>query len=336
MSKKQIKTEYMYSTPRFRFAEGKMLTRDELYSLCEAQNAYDIAEKLVSKGNAFVKNSDGGYDLDLIADKIFLDSFNFVSEVSETPHIYDIFKYPYDCHNLKSAIKCAIRGVDAMPLMYFCSSVSPEHTVEAIKNREVIKFPKNMANAALDAIDSYAKTKNPQLIDIVLDKACFADMLALAKDSRSEYLAEVVRTKIDLANILLCDRMMRMPCEHSREAIFDMAFIDGGSINRDVLTDMLSLTRRELAEKIANTEYYLLSRVLFDEKSNLAMLEKAADDTLMELALNAKRVSFGVEVAAGYIMAREMEAKNIRILINGKKNGDAAQSIRERLRVSYE
>ena len=336
MSKKQNKTEYMYSTPRFRYAEGKMLTRDELFTLCEVQNARDIAEKLISKGNLFIKNSDGGYDIDLIADKMFLDSFAFVSEVSETPAVYDIFKYPYDCHNLKSAIKCKIRGVDAMPLMYNCSSVSPEHAIGAAKGEQVCNYPENMAVAVGEAMDSYAKTKNPQLIDIILDKACYADMMACAKSSGSEYLVSVVKTKINLANILLCDRVMRMQGEYSREAIFDMSFIDGGDISRDILKDMLSLTRRELAEKIANTDYYLLSRVLFDEKSKLWMLEKAADDTMMELAQVAKRVAFGIEVAAGYIIAREIEAKNIRILINGKKNGDAAQSIRERLRVSYE
>ena len=326
----------MYSTPRFRYAEGKMLSRDELYSLCEAQNASDIAEKLIAKGNLFIKNGDGGYDLDTVADKIFLDSFDFVSEVSETPDVYDLFKYPYDCHNLKSAIKCKIRGTDPSPLMYYCSSVAPEYADIAVNQGDTGKYPKNMSIAVIEANEAYAKTKNPQLIDIMLDKACFADMLSAAKESKSEYLMSVVKTKIDIANILLCDRAMRMTNEYARDAIFDMAFIDGGDINKSTLADMLSSNGNELAEKLANTKYYLMSRVLFDEKAKPFMLELAADNTIMELALAAKRVSFGVEVAAGYIIAREIEAKNIRILINGKKNGDSSQSIRERLRVSYE
>lgn len=336
MSKNQIKTEYMYSTPRFRYAEGKMLSRDELYSLCEAQNTDDIAEKLIAKGNLFIKNSDGSYDSDSIADKMFLDSFAFVSEVSETPNVYDLFKYPYDCHNLKSALKCKIRGTDPTPLMYHCSFVSPECAISALKDFDVSKYPINMGKAVLEAHEAYAKTQNPQLIDIILDKACFADMLACATAGKSEYLIDVVKTKIDIANILLCNRLMRMPSEYARKAIFDMAFIDGGDIMRDALADMLLSSNRDLAEKLANTKYYLMSRVLFDEKSKPFMLEAAADNTLMELAQSAKRVSFGIEVAAGYIIAREMEAKNIRILINGKKNGDKAQSIRERLRVTYE
>ena len=280
MSKNQIKTEYMYSTPRFRYAEGKMLTRDELYTLCEAQNTFEIADKLVAKGND-LKNSDGGYELDLIADKIFLDSFLFVSEVSETPLVYDIFKYPYDCHNLKSAIKCNIRGVDPMPLMYSCGSVDPVCAVNAINDGENSWYPQNMRDAITEASEAYAKTKNPQLIDIILDKACYADMLACAQSSGSEYLLSAVKTKIDISNILLCDRVMRMQGEYTREAVFNMAFIEGGDISRDTLTDMLSLTRHDLADKLANTKYYLISRVLFDEKSTLWMLEKAADDTVM-------------------------------------------------------
>ena len=336
MSKKIKQTEYMYSTPRFRFAEGKMLTSDELYALSEAENAADIVNKLASKGNDFIKSQGGEYDFDKVADLIFLDSFALVSEASETPSIYDFFKYVYDCHNLKSAIKCGIRGSDATPLMYACSTVAYEHAIEAYKNGGSDKYPKNMNAAIGEAIEAFAKTSNPQLIDVILDKACFADMLECAENSGSDFLVSVVKTKIDIVNILICDRVMRLANQYTKSALLEETFIEGGSLTLGFFMDMLDGDRRHFAEKLECTNYVKMASVLFDTSAPLWKLEKAADDTYMDVALKAKQVAFGVPVAAGYIIARELEAKNVRILINGKNNNLSPVTIRERLRASYE
>ena len=336
MSKKPNQTEYMYSTPRFRFAEGKMLTKDELYALSEAQSPADIVSKLVSKGNDFIKSQGEEYDFDKIADLIFLDSFSLVDEASENSSAYDFFKYVYDCHNLKSAIKCGIRGSDATQLTYLCSSVNPEYAIEAYKNGGSDKYPKNMNAAIGEVIEAYAKTSNPQLIDVILDKACFADMLDCATGSGSEFLISVVKTRIDLVNILICDRVMRLANQYTKKALLEETFIEGGSISLGFFCDMLEGDRRHFAEKLECTPYTKVASALFEANAPAWKLEKAADDSYMDVALKAKRVAFGIEVAAGYIIARELEAKNIRILINGKNNNLPAAAIRERLRASYE
>ena len=336
MSKKISQTEYMYSTPRFRFAEGKMLTHDELYALSEAESASDIVNKLASKGNDFIKSQGGEYDFDKVADLMFLDSFSLISEASENPSAYDFFKYVYDCHNLKSAIKCGIRGSDAAPLMYACSSVAYEHAIEAYKNGGSDKYPKNMNAAIGAAIEAFAKTSNPQLIDVILDKACFADMLECAKNSGSDFLVSVVKTKIDLVNILICDRVMRLANQYTKSALLEETFIEGGTLTLGFFIDMLEGDRRHFAEKLECTDYVKMASVLFDANAPAWKLECAADNTYMDIALKAKQVAFGIEVAAGYIIARELEAKNVRILINGKNNSLSPSTIRERLRASYE
>ena len=336
MSKKINKTEYMYSTPRFRFAEGKMLTGDELYALSEAGSTLDIVNKLASKGNDFIKSQGGECDFDKVADLIFLDSFALIDEASETPSAYDFFKYVYDCHNLKSAIKCGIRGSDPTPLMYACSSVPFECAIEAYKNSGSDKYPKNMSAAIGKAIEAYAKTSNPQLIDVILDKACFADMLECAKDSGSDFLYEIVKTKIDIVNILICDRIMRLANQYTKNALLEETFIPGGSLTLGFFADMLEGDRRHFAEKLECTDYVKMASVLFDANAPAWKLECAADNTYMDIALKAKRVAFGAPVAAGYIIARELEAKNVRILINGKNNNLSPATIRERLRASYE
>ena len=336
MSKKINRTEYMYSAPRFRFAEGKMLKHDDLYALSEAESAQDIINKLASLGNDYAKRNCEECDPDKISDLIFLDCYGLVSEVSEKPEAYDFFRYVYDCHNLKSAIKCGIRGIEADSLMYACATVAPVEAVEAYKNGGSDKYPKNMSAAISEAIEAFAKTSNPQVVDTILDKACFADMLECAKKSESDYLVGIVTSKIDLTNILICDRVMRLGGQYTKEALLCETFIEGGNLTLDFYKSMLDLDRKSFAQKLESVGYTKMSSVLYDEKAPAWKLERAADDTYMDIAKKIKHVAFGIEIAAGYIIAREIEAKNIRILINGKINNLSPSVIRERLRASYE
>lgn len=64
-------------------------------------------------------------------------------------------------------------------------------------------------------------------------------------------------------------------------------------------------------------------------------MERAADDELMEVAREAKMVSFGAEILVGYLIAREYEVKNLRILLAGKSVGLTTDALRERMRLSY-
>ena len=55
----------------------------------------------------------------------------------------------------------------------------------------------------------------------------------------------------------------------------------------------------------------------------------------MEVAREAKMVSFGAEILVGYLIAREYEVKNLRILLAGKSVGLTTDALRERMRLSY-
>ena len=68
---------------------------------------------------------------------------------------------------------------------------------------------------------------------------------------------------------------------------------------------------------------------------SLTAFEKACDNAVLKTAAGARQVPFGVEVALGYLIAKEAEWTAVRIVMAGRLAGLSADAIRERLRDAY-
>ena len=63
--------------------------------------------------------------------------------------------------------------------------------------------------------------------------------------------------------------------------------------------------------------------------------EKVADDFITEYIGEAKHISFGIEPLIGYIWAKEIELKNVRIILYGKINNFEKEEVFSQLRIPY-
>jgi len=73
----------------------------------------------------------------------------------------------------------------------------------------------------------------------------------------------------------------------------------------------------------------------WQEKGAITRLEKLSDDFITEYLRQSKRMPFGLDPLVGYLYAKEIEVKNIRLILVGKINGLPVEDIRERLRNVY-
>jgi V/A-type H+-transporting ATPase subunit C len=212
-------------------------------------------------------------------------------------------------------------------------SVSIEDTQKAFASKDYSAFPTAMAAAIAEAEDALAATGDPQKVDLIIDKATFADMLTCAAESGVLLARRLVCTKIDLVNATVALRLVRMRLGQRTAALFDEAFIEGGTLDKETLSAALE-SEEKLCEALA---YGSCSDIaaLIGEGADLGAVERRADNILCSVAREAKYAPFGVEVAIGYIFALEYEVKNIRIILAGKEAGLSPEIIRERLRECY-
>ena len=332
MAKSYNATEYMYSSARIRSMETRIAGREQIYRLADADSVATVQSQLVDYGFETVYNADGGFSREETLLSVLKNGFAEL-ESMECAQAIRFLKYQYDCNNIKSLIKCAAAGRPAQFMLLPLGSVSIEDTQRAFSHKDYSVFPPAMAAAIAEAEETLAATADPQKVDLIIDRATFADMLSSAIESGVPLAEKLVRTKIDLVNATVALRLVRMRLGQRTVPLFSEAFIEGGTLDRAALSEALESEER-LCEALSYGSCSAIA-ALIGEGADLGTVERKSDDILCSVAREAKYEPFGVEVAIGYIFALEYEVKNIRIILAGKEAGLSPEIIRERLRECY-
>ncbi len=339
MAQKYRDTDYLYGSARVRAMEGRLLTREKTEHMLEARSAGEILAMLPDLGFT-LRYAGEDKTSELLREETLLtvlaDGYRELDRMDGDRGLSDFLRYPYDCNNIKAAIKCAFRGIDPDGMMFDgIGTLSKAEVKTAFAEKRYEAFPPEMAQAIPEAEESFAKTGNPQKVDLILDRACFADMLCAAQDTGVSYAIDLVQTRIDLVNLVSCLRLIRMRTGAAAEAFLEEVFLEGGTMPLSFFEEALADGEAVLSERLLSTPCSSLASLLEGGQTPLNVIEKRVDDLWLEKAGKSKYAPFGAEVLLGYAIALEYEVKNIRILLAGKDAGLAPDVIRERLRKSY-
>jgi V/A-type H+-transporting ATPase subunit C len=332
MAKGYNPTEYMYSSARIRALETKIASRERLLHLADADSAETVLAQLSDFGFETVKDGESILREETL-ESVLKAGYAEVSSM-ECAEAVQFLKYQYDANNIKAMIKCASRGISPDGMLLDLGSLSLSEAKRAFEDKDYSSYPANMSEAISSAEEAFAATANPQKIDFIIDRACFADILAAAKASGIGLALRLATAKIDLVNIMMTLRIMRMHLGNTAEGVLAEAYIEGGSRSLEFYLAALSGGEESFAEELSRGTYERIAEAI-SENESLSLLEKRADDLWLEVAKEAKRVTFGAEIAIGYIVALEYEVKNARIILAGKDAGLSPDIIKERLRECY-
>ncbi len=333
MAKSYNSTEYMYSSARLRSKEVALASREQLARLADADGIASVAAALNEFGFDVKYNSRGEILREETLASVLCEGFATVGEMECAPCV-EFLRYRYDCNNIKAIIKCHARGITADSMLLPFGTVSADAAKAAFSDGDYSAYPEHLAAAIPEAREAFANTADPQKIDFIIDRACFADMLASSERCGVGLATELVREEIDLLNIKMAVRLMRMKLGSRLAGLFDDVYLFGGELTRELFNESLEGGESILADALRYGKYGVLSDLLTGG-ADLSAIEKKTEDMIMTTAKGAKFVPFGAEVAIGYIMALEYEVKNIRIILAGKGAGLAPETIRERLRENY-
>ena len=328
--------DYLFVSARIRAKENSLIGHSDLMSMVSASSIDELYRMLDDKGIVAENDPRNGRNYDAVLAKRLSDAYASVFSDIPERSLFTVFTYPYDCHNLKTAIKYAQKGSSGASVMIPLGTVSPEKTEEAVIKGDFSAFPSNMAKAAENAVDEFCKTKDPQIIDLILDYACFEDISESTKVHNVPFVTELLAIKADTVNIFTSVRLARRYSEKTF-TLPENALVVGGKLPHSFFTEVFAEAEPSgvidiLADKLTRTEYSVIADRL---KAGEYDIGKLCDDLYISKVRQARQTLAGVEVAAGYIAATEYEVKNLRILIAGKRAGLDAKSIAERLRGSY-
>lgn len=334
MSKNPQSTAYIYASTRVRALEGGMIGRDRIAQLADAENMDELYARLEEYGVTLARD-EGGVQIEPALQGLLKRVLDDISECAPEPALFDFLRYPYDCHNIKAAIKCHIRGLSAREMMFDLGTADPEAVVSMPALGDYAALPAEMAKAAPPAMQAYEKTGNPRAIDVILDKACFADMLSCARRGGEAFHVQLVQARIDLINLMMCLRLARMDAGEQGRLLLDQALLDGGLLDKAALLGAYVEGEGAILYLLRRTPYEKLEQSIAASDGTASSAERLADDYRMALIREAKHVIYGAPVLSAYFYAQEYAVRNIRIVVAAKKAGLAAEIIHERIRTSY-
>lgn len=342
-------TDYMFSSALARAKEGGIMGKEALYRLIDAPSA----ESLLSEFGYLppLKEALSRGERDRLLDERVSESFDEIEAAlpsfdGEWVSAVTPLRYPYDCNNIKAAMKCALAGVSPDEMLFSCGTVDPESIRAAVagsvKDDEIkpnrksraAGIPDHMKAAIKEAADEYASSRNPRAIDLILDRACFADMHEAAAATDIPFLVGYVRLKTDAVNILTALRILKMYGAESpiAEDILKKALLPGGEARLEGIINGGREAIREILRRSPRLE--CLSEALSDDVS-LSDAERLIDNAVADYVIGAKRIAFGAEVPLGYLLGLELSVKNVRIALAGREAGLDGALIRERMRENY-
>jgi V/A-type H+-transporting ATPase subunit C len=333
MNNTKIKdTDYLFLSTFIRAREAKMLTIDRMDHLISAELFDDAARNLTEFGYPDMS----GYTSSAVCSA--LESyrskvFEELTQLLPQKEIVRIFCAKYDYHNIKVIVKGGFDNSEINHMLSKAGNVSAAQLLDAFTTGDFHFIPKALANAAVSASGILTQTGNPQLADIAVDRAYFADILDMAEQTGNQFLISYVRILIDGANLRTAVRSIRNGME---PAFLLSALISGGTVSPESIIKNVS-SGDALADCFAVST--LADAAVSGAKATsgglLSEFELKCDNAVTDYITRAKRVSFGPEPVVAYLHAFENELTAVRMILTGKLAGIAPDVIRGRLRDIY-
>jgi V/A-type H+-transporting ATPase subunit C len=329
--------EYTRFVSQLRVLETRLLTRSQLLRMVEAPDA-EAAFRLLAEteyGPA-VASAAGPADYEVALAAELSRVFDMLRRNAPDPGLVLVLGLAYDWQNLKTALKAALTGKPIEPRhLIAAGQITRELLTSTAHGDPVARLPEPFAGAALAAAKAYGATGDPQEIDLVLDAYRFTSISALARIAGYELVAKIAETTADLVNLRT---LVRLRLLRAGAAALGRAFVPGGRIEKSRLTAVINMELEEMAAALGGSpgvDVFAAGVAAYRQTSSLAVLEKLMDDRVLSLVGAARYTAFGADPVIAYLLAKEAEIKNLRIIFTGKLNRLPENSIRERLRETY-
>ena len=328
--------KYLYSVTRTRVLETKLLDRTKIERMVDAKSAEEVIKVLSETDYAgSVSEMDDIQEYEDVLAKEIVKTYAYIAQVSPEPELTNIFLYRYDVHNLKVLLKSLLLQEDNDFLLTHIGTIPVSKLKEMVKERSFKELNPHISKGVTEILESMENNPDPQLIDIVLDRSLYQAIYSIVKKRGNEFLQDFISAQIDLINIKSFIRIKTIG--YGRDYL-SKVMLENGSLNIDFFARYFDEPFETLAEKLWNSPYYNVVQEgieSFLKTRTLTKYEKLADDFVFNMAKKGKYVAFGIEPLVGYIMAKENEAKIIRMIMVGKINQIPNDLIRERLRDVY-
>jgi V/A-type H+-transporting ATPase subunit C len=323
---------YAYACARISALEKSLFGREAVRRMAEG-SLEDALRQLADAKYGNLQDT-AGEDTERLIEVVRRQTAQTIRELSPDETLTDLFLLQSDAHNLKVLIKA--RMLNTSDVVWLEGGLFTRDQLNAmVANAEYALLPELMQEA-LRRLEAKLKiSPEPQLVSVYIDYGYHAHCLAASSAAKEPFAKQYFAALCDFNNVITFLRMRAMGAnrEDLKEVLLPTAgvqsitLINAYELSADTLTKAISGSVAKSALQDG------LNQMLVS--GNIAMLEKSRDDYLLSLVNAHRHEAMTIFPIVGYYLARDREAKAVRLILTVKRNGLDDAVIAERLRELY-
>jgi len=211
-------------------------------------------------------------------------------------------------------------------------SLEPFQAVyEAVRDRSAGRIHPFLEAAAVAAVRAFAQDPVGSVLDAAVDRLLYDTLSRKVAALGNPWFRDFQAFRVDLLNLGVLLRVLAMGSPAGRLA---QELLPGGSLPEAAFLRLEGATGEQVADAFRATPLAPLSALApeYGKPGVAARFGRLADDLLSARVRTGRRVLFGPEILLGYLHAREMEAKNLRLVLTALRNGIRSAQVRDLLR----
>jgi len=318
---------YVFETAQVRVLETRMLSAAVLLDMANAENFEQAVDLLAAREYALPHGSKNFAEVENVLQLRRSAVRELFAELMIDKPIVELFRTRDDFANLRLALR---RTLTERPLGTDYNNegnVSPQIFEQVFEEKNYALFPDYVAEAAERAVLAYYQNpvrrseseggKDIRRIDYAIDQLQAEYNLKKARRLKSVFLLGLFRIQIDLTNIRT---MLRLKFTESEQRD---VFLKGGYLELERLRHGLELGYEALGPLFFVTPYCRVveagANYLMSNKSFLKV-EQQCEEHLTGFLKSTIQITTGPQPIIAYLLMKENEIRNVRLILTAKKN----------------
>ncbi len=318
---------YPFAVASIRAMENSLLTKQKMLQMADAKNMEEAMRVLGDSAYGSNQSKDM-HDFEGLISAHLEDTYQRVAGLVPSDPFIDIFLYKNDYHNIKVLLKEEVTKTDNKRLLSPSGTIPLEDLKKHIRERNYVELPNIDGQYIEDATAMFAKTRDGKYIDTILDRAYFSTITKAAEISGHKFLKDYIKLEIDINNLKIAYRLRQ---SRRSAVILEDSVLEGGNVSAESV--MKAFRTDSLAVGFKETPYADFCEANIEK--GFTEFEKACDDYLMSYIKDAKYKTMTLEPVMAFILAKETEAKCVRIILTCKAHDVEPEIIKERVRETY-
>ena len=323
---------YAYACARISALEKSLFGRDTVRRM--AEGSLEDALRMLSDAKYGNLPDATGEDTERMIESVRRQTADTIRDLSPDTELTDLFLLQTDVQNLKVLVKA--RLLNTPDIVWLEGGLfSREQLARMVAESKYDLLPEEI-RAAMDRLETKLKIAlEPQLVSVYADYGYHAHCLQASMRIKEPFVRQYFAALCDFNNVITFLRMRAMGAQ--REDLKEVLLPNAG-VRSDALINAYELSAETLTRAISgsvakNALQEGLNRML--TSGSIAALEKARDDYLLSLVNEHRHEAMTIFPIVGYFLARDREAKAVRLILTVKRNGLDDAVIAERLRELY-